>query len=270
MKNLLWIKSVLVAFVLLVSVSFLISCAGTTQSGPYADDDLYPGEETTDEETTTTSDEEEVLRLLGLADEEEETPAAETTTSAPQTGAETSNLSEELERLEQEVNEKERQVTNLQQELQEKEQLIESKEQSLERMQTTPQTTGYVASAGTSFKSRYDQALALYNSRRYREAIAAFDQLLATGQNNSLIDNCQYWKGECYYGLGNYNQAVLEFQKVFTYPTSNKLDDAQLKLGLCYMRLGNNERAKREFDKLLAEYPDSEYAGRARSFLNQL
>ncbi len=265
MKNQLWIKSVFVAFVLLISVSFLISCAGTTQSGPYADDDLYPGEQETDEEGATASDEEEVLRLLGLADEE--APAETSVTPQP-----TSNLNQELQRLEDEVNEKEQQLQDLEQELESKEQIIEAREQDLAKTRISPQAQTYTppATVGTSFRARYDQALRLYNSRRYREAITAFDQLLATGENNSLVDNCQYWKGECYYGLGNFNQAALEFQKVFTYPTSNKLDDAQLKLGLCYMKLGNYDRAKREFDKLLAEYPDSEYAGRAQSFLNQM
>ena len=100
--------------------------------------------------------------------------------------------------------------------------------------------------------------------------ISAFDQLLMSGENNSLTDNCQYWKGECYYGLGNYGQAIMEFQKVFAFPNSNKYDDAQLKLGLCYMQMNNYDQAKMEFDKLLKEYPSSEYANRARSFLNQL
>jgi TolA-binding protein len=70
--------------------------------------------------------------------------------------------------------------------------------------------------------------------------------------------------------MGNYEQAILEFQKVFAYPNSNKYDDAQLKLGLCYMQLNNYDRAKGEFDKLLREYPSSEYAGRARSYLSRL
>ena len=88
--------------------------------------------------------------------------------------------------------------------------------------------------------------------------------------SHSLSDNCQYWIGECYYALRNFNQAAVEFEKVFTFPQSNKDPDAQLKLGLCYWNTGNAARAKEEFNRLIVNYPDSEYTIRARSYLSQL
>ncbi len=261
MKRLFWIFSLL--FILAVSVGFLTSCAGT-QADPYSDEGLAPDEGGI-LEGEGTSGEEDVLRLLGITDEESTKPAEEDTAVDNM-----QVLQEEINRLENEVSSKDREVATLQAQLQEKDAILQQKEQDLARVKASGGPVSYSGAALSSFRARYDQALSLYNSRRYNEAIAAFDQLLNSGENNSLIDNCQYWKGEAYYGLSNYEQAILEFQKVFAYPNSNKLDDAQLKLGLCYMKLNNYDRAKLEFEKLLREYPDSEYVGRARSYLSRL
>lgn len=262
MKRLLWIVSILSIYAM--STVVMVSCAGN-QAGGYSEDGMYPGETPPDDEVASASSEEdEVLRLLGIVDEEE--PPATETVEQPVAGNDQS-LQSEIGRLENEVSEKDKELANLKSQLEEKEMLVKQKEQELAVRGTAPVYTDYT---GTSFKSQYDEALRLYNNRRYAESIAMFDQLLASGSNNSLVDNCQYWKGECYYGMGNYEQAILEFQKVFAFPNSNKYDDAQLKLGLCNMQLNNYERARAEFNKLLREYPSSEYAGQARSYLGRL
>ena len=85
-----------------------------------------------------------------------------------------------------------------------------------------------------------------------------------------LSDNCQYWIGESYYGLRNYNQAIAEFEKVFSFANSNKIDDAQLKLGVCYLRLGDKAQARNEFDRLLSAYPSSEYKPVAQRYIARL
>ena len=256
MKRLLWIFTLLL--ICTVSIANLTSCAGT-QADPYSDESLAPDDEMLLGDSTG---EEDVLRLLGITDEEA-TPVSEAS------GGDSNVLQQELSRLESEVNSKDREVATLQAQLQEKDAIIQKKERDLSSAQTSS-STAYTGAAVSSFRGRYDQALSLYNSRRYNEAVTAFDQLIKSGESNSLVDNCQYWKGEAYYGLSNYEQSILEFQKVFVYPNSNKLDDAQLKLGLCYIKLNNNDRAKLELDKLLREYPDSEYVGRARSYISRL
>ncbi len=257
MKRLFWIFSFLLSVA--ITLANLTSCAGT-QADPYSDEALTPDDSAVFADDTT-SGEEDVLRLLGIVDEE-----AEPEPEAPETsGEDLSVLQQEIDRLENEVSSKDREVATLQAQLQEKDALLQKKEKDLSAVKSAPSV-----SVASSFRGRYEQALSLYNSRRYNEAIAAFDQLLSSGENNSLVDNCQYWKGEAYYGLSNYEQSILEFQKVFAYPNSNKLDDAQLKLGLCYLKLNNAERARLEFEKLVREYADSEYVGRARSYLDRL
>jgi tol-pal system protein YbgF len=120
------------------------------------------------------------------------------------------------------------------------------------------------------YQEKYEQALGLFHARDYRGAIEIFESLLATSAENSLSDNAQYWIGESHYALGQYDKAIIDFEKVFTFTKSNKNDDAQYKLGLCYFKKGEATKAKEEFQRLLDLFPKSEYVSRAKEKLNSL
>ncbi|MBD3289387.1 tetratricopeptide repeat protein [candidate division KSB1 bacterium] len=224
-------------------------------------DDLFGIPE--DEESSAPSDDEaEVLRLLGISKEE----ASEQTSEEIEPTEEATELNDEINRLENRLDQKDSEISNLKSEIALKDQKIDELQSSLEQ---TPRPESYSAATG-SFKEQYNIALSEYNSRNYKSAISRFQDLLARDYNNSLSDNCQYWIGESYYGLGNFNQAIVEFTKVFSFSKSNKFDDAQLKLGLCYYRLGDKEKAREEFSRLVSDYPNSEYVSKAQQYLSQL
>lgn len=86
----------------------------------------------------------------------------------------------------------------------------------------------------------------------------------------SWADNAQYWKAECYYGLGKYAQARTEFTKVFAYRKTEKADDAQFKIARCNLALGDKTGALRVFQQLIDEYPKSEYADTAKKEISYL
>jgi tol-pal system protein YbgF len=144
---------------------------------------------------------------------------------------------------------------------------LESQKQAAPKVTYTP-GQGDVGSG--EYAERYQDALSLFNSRDYKNAIESFESLLASQVNNSLADNAQYWIGECHYALGQYKKAIIDFEKVFTFPNSNKMDAAQFKLGLCYLRLGDNNKAQEEFQRLVDMYPKSEYLKRAQIHLQGL
>jgi TolA-binding protein len=85
-----------------------------------------------------------------------------------------------------------------------------------------------------------------------------------------MADNCQYWIGECYYGLRQYQKAIIEFQKVFAYSATDKHDDAQLMIGLSYFRLGQRDQAQSEFQTFLNNFADSEYSSIARRYVQDI
>ncbi|HNS73641.1 MAG TPA: tetratricopeptide repeat protein [bacterium] len=210
------------------------------------------------------SDEEEVMRLLGLNKSEAAGQAAGEAAIQPTAAG----LEEDRNRLEENLKEKDIEIARLKAELAERDRQLNAAESAEPPMEIKPVRTT-VSGSGT-YQERYDRARALYESRRYKEAIQEFAALLSTDSSHKLADNCQYWIGECYYGMRAYNQAIIEFEKIFTFNDSDKNDDAQLKLGLCYTRIGNVEKAKVEFQKLVDTYPDSEFISRAQYYLQTL
>ena len=112
------------------------------------------------------------------------------------------------------------------------------------------------------FEAMYKSALALYFNSEYREAIIAFDELGVLDDSNPLSDNAQYWKGESYYGLGEWSMALSAFETVLTYPQSNKNDYAQFKIGLCLLKMDYKAQANAAFQILLESFPDSDLISR--------
>jgi len=119
-------------------------------------------------------------------------------------------------------------------------------------------------------ESAYKAALQDYRDREYGQAIGEFSEILMVAPESEWADNAQYWIGECYYGLGNYEQALKEFRKVLSYPESEKDDDASFKIALCYIKLGDDEMAREALRKFLEDYPESEYVPRALKLLEEL
>ncbi|MDZ7262987.1 MAG: tetratricopeptide repeat protein [candidate division KSB1 bacterium] len=216
-----------------------------------------------DKASEPNADEAEVLQLLGIKSAEPTTPAA----ADQPTSQKEDQLKAEISELERKLAEKDSEILSLKSDLMAREDKI-SKLETGAAPQVQPRSAARAATG--NFRDDYQAALAEYNSRNYKVAIQMFEELLAREPANSLSDNCRYWIGECYYGLGNFNQAIIEFTKVFSYNRSNKADAAQLKLGLCYWRLGNQERARQEFERLISDYPKSEYVGKAQQFLSRL
>lgn len=118
-----------------------------------------------------------------------------------------------------------------------------------------------------SFRERYLNDLALHQNGRHQEAAEQFRRLIAEDRSNELADNAQYWMGECYYSMKQYQRAIIEFEKVRSFPNTDKGDDAQYKLGLCYRQLGNLERARAEFKTLIETYPQSEFVENAKQLM---
>jgi len=116
----------------------------------------------------------------------------------------------------------------------------------------------------------YQGALYYYRHEQYDRALVEFDRLLQKAPMSEWSDNAQYWKGECYYGLRKYQQALIEFTKVFAFNNTGKADDAQIKIANCHIKLGERDRALAALRKLLDEYPDSEYVPTALDKIKQL
>ena len=119
------------------------------------------------------------------------------------------------------------------------------------------------------YQAKYIESLSNYQNAEWNLSLDGFKFLIQADSNHDLADNCQYWIGEVYYSLKDFRRSIKEFEKVFTFPGTNKSDDAQFKLGLCYVNLGQLDKAKQEFESLLEFYPNSEYYKRSQEYLQK-
>lgn len=214
-----------------------------------------------------TAKEEDTLGLLSS----EEVPVKGQGQSQKQTPAKppAEDGSKEVNQLKSQLAQKDAQITDLKQQI--RNQNIQISQ--LEAQKSTPIPV-YSQAAGDvppgEYQQRYQEGYDQFHARNYKGAIEVFESLISSDANNSLSDNAQYWIGESHYALGQYRKAIIDFEKVFTFPKSNKNPDAQFKLGLCYVRLGDSDKAREEFQRLLDVYPDSDYVSRAKEHLQKL
>jgi len=116
----------------------------------------------------------------------------------------------------------------------------------------------------------YGDALRLYQTRRYQEAIDAFEELLRRGVQEELQDNCHFWIGASHFSLKQFELALESLKRVVEWKGSNKREDAYYMLGRTYEQLGKGPRARTMFETLLNEFPGSALAPSARQRLKAL
>lgn len=262
----------------LLSAFLLFSCGSTRKSTEG---------EATDEETARQKELDEIESLLGVTNDQSDSQKKQTGKKDDTLGlldakdvpmqqeqatakAQTPEADKQVSDLKVQVEKKDLMINDLKSQLKKQSEQIyqlESQKQAQPRVSYTP-VGGDVAAE--EYDQRYQEALSLFNDRNYQNAIETFESLLASQANHSLADNAQFWIGECHYALGQYKKAVIDFEKVFTFPKSNKNDAAQFKLGLCYLRLGDKDKAREEFQRLVDVYPKSEYLKRAQTHLQGL
>jgi TolA-binding protein len=119
-------------------------------------------------------------------------------------------------------------------------------------------------------KESYANALRLFNERKYDEAAQLIGEIQKSDIHPTLLDNCEYWLGECAYGSHRYADAIEHFKKVFTFQVSEKKDDAQIMIGNSYKAIGNSAKAAEAYETLLKKFPASPFVKRTKEKLVKL
>ncbi|AWV89321.1 tol-pal system protein YbgF [Bradymonas sediminis] len=139
---------------------------------------------------------------------------------------------------------------------------VSDKSSSSAPAKTAKSSASSAKKSGKNSLAIYKAALADYRGGNYAQALAGFEEFLASDPNPNYIDNGLYWIGECHYGLGDYQQATASFQRVLSeQPDGNKVPDAILKMSLAYERMNNLAQTRELLEKLTDRYPTTN-AGR--------
>jgi len=131
--------------------------------------------------------------------------------------------------------------------------------------------------AAATAKRDYEDALRLLLKKDdrgdfdYNGAIDKFKKFLEKHPDSNLADNAQYWIGESYYGLRNFDQAIVEFDLVRKdYPKGDKVPAAWLKIGYSFAELGNRVDARLFLQEVINRFPQSKEAEKARDKIRSL
>ena len=140
----------------------------------------------------------------------------------------------------------------------------------------TPSGAGPVASASGgdtaggsgNDQAAYERAFSTLKAGNYSDAIRQFKDFLQHYPQSQFDDNAQYWIGEAYYVMRDYDSAASAFRAVGErYPQSRKAPDALLKLGLTQYDQQHLDDARATLKQVVQRYPDS---GAARMATTQL
>ncbi|MDW7773957.1 MAG: tol-pal system protein YbgF [Desulfobulbaceae bacterium] len=117
----------------------------------------------------------------------------------------------------------------------------------------------------------FDQGMARFNDKQYSEAYKLFEQYLAQNPSGGTVADTLYYMGESLYAEGEYDLAILDYQKVISnHANHQRTPTALLKQGMSFGKLTDHETAKIIFKKLISEYPDSAEAATAGQLLSQM
>ncbi len=124
---------------------------------------------------------------------------------------------------------------------------------------------------GDAVRLAYLGARKYLERRNFREAIARLNEFLKNHPQSEFADNAQYWIGESYYALKEFDRAILEFDAVRRkYPSGEKVPAALLKQGFAFAELGDKVDARLILQELIARYPPSKEAVKAKQKVKAL
>jgi tol-pal system protein YbgF len=125
--------------------------------------------------------------------------------------------------------------------------------------------------AELSPEALYQQGLETYRGGNPQKAREFFVRFIERYPNHELAANAHYWTGETYYAEKQYEQAILEFEKVIkNYPGREKVPSAMLKQAMAFKELGDATSARYVLKKLLDDFPHAGEAALAKTKLKEL
>lgn len=117
----------------------------------------------------------------------------------------------------------------------------------------------------------FDQAMAQFKKKHYKEAYQGFEQVLANNPRGKKAAQTLFYMGESLYNQGEYDLAILDYQKVISnHAKDTHTPAALLKQGMSFEKLTDNETAKIIYNKLINEYSGSSEAATAKKRLANL
>jgi len=122
-----------------------------------------------------------------------------------------------------------------------------------------------------TYEYLYNNALDLVKENRFEEAIKNLS-FAVNSKNKDIAVKSQKLIADCYYNLGKYKEAAVEYlQIIYLFP--DKPDfcaEAQYMVGICAEKLNLYDEAKKAYKKLKTNYPNTLWAQESELRLKQI
>jgi tol-pal system protein YbgF len=127
-----------------------------------------------------------------------------------------------------------------------------------------PAAAAPVSDAGAETRD-YEAAQGQRRIGNYQGAIVAFQNFLKQYPKSNLAPRAQYWIGDSYFNLRDYRLAIASQQMLLkNYPESPTVPDAILNVASSQIEMGESVAGKKTLEELLAKFPISEAADKAK------
>ncbi len=128
-----------------------------------------------------------------------------------------------------------------------------------------------VVDAQAEENSAYEEAYGFYKVANYEKALVSFREFLKKFPDSARVPNVHYLMGNSYFALDDYKRSIASYQVVVSKFESNpKVPDAWLNIAGCQQKLNDLPAARKTLKLLIAKYPDSKVAGKAKKRLAAL
>jgi tol-pal system protein YbgF len=126
-------------------------------------------------------------------------------------------------------------------------------------------------STTVSEHTAYNDVFGLVRSKKYNQAIQAYQQFLQNYPNSRYVPDSYYWIGQMYYAQRKLDNASESLQVVVDkYPDSKKASGALFRLAVIMEDQNKISQAKYYYQQIITDYPDKSEAKKAKQKLDSL
>ena len=119
-------------------------------------------------------------------------------------------------------------------------------------------------------RKEYENAWRSFEKKDYAAAAGRFRDFIKKNPRSRLTAAAQFWLGESYFAMKEYEKAIVAYDEVRRYPQTDKIAAALLRQGLAFAELGEKLNARLVLQELVEKFPQSAEAPRAKHKLKAL
>src|SRR3989338_3094338 len=114
----------------------------------------------------------------------------------------------------------------------------------------------------------FEAAYGLFRGGGHENAVTAFQEFLKKYPESVHAPNANYWLGNAQFALKDYKNALGTYQGLLkAFPGMPKAAEVLFNIAVCLQELKQDAAAQKTLKQLVAKYPDSEAAGKAKKLI---